>query len=88
MARSYHVPFYRCDCKHIAPVAALAPGTEIIFGISFHNILMDAEAQKVLAVAMAATQARGEVLQTFFEPASLADQVRAERPVGFEPLTC
>ena len=57
-------------------VAALAPGTEIIFEYHVPKELVDEETQKILAAVMAAGAARGEPLQSFFEPAQLAEQVR------------
>jgi methyltransferase (TIGR00027 family) len=56
-------------------VAALAPGTEIIFEYTVPKDLVDEETQKFLAVSMTAAQARGEPQQSFFEPAKLAEQV-------------
>jgi methyltransferase (TIGR00027 family) len=57
-------------------VGALAPGTEIIFEYSVPKDLVDEETQKMLAVVLTATQARGEPQRSFFEPAKLAEQVR------------
>jgi O-methyltransferase involved in polyketide biosynthesis len=57
-------------------VAALAPGTEIIFEYNVPKELVDEETQKILAAAMAGAQGRGEPQGTFFEPAKLAEQVR------------
>jgi methyltransferase (TIGR00027 family) len=57
-------------------VAALAPGTEIIFQYLVPKESVDEENQRILARSMAVTAARGEPLQTFFEPAQLAEQVR------------
>jgi methyltransferase (TIGR00027 family) len=65
-------------------VAALAPRTEIIFEYIVPKDLVDAETQKMLAVALIAAQARGEPQQTFFEPAKLAEQVRK---IGFAEVT-
>lgn len=65
-------------------VAALAPGTEIIFEYNVPKDLVDAETQKILAAAMTAAQARGEPQQTFFEPAKLAEQVRK---IGFAEVS-
>jgi O-methyltransferase involved in polyketide biosynthesis len=57
-------------------VAALAPGTEIIFEYNVPKDLVDEETQKILAAVMIAAEARGEPQQTFFEPGKLAEQVR------------
>jgi O-methyltransferase involved in polyketide biosynthesis len=57
-------------------IAALAPGTEIIFEYIVPKELVDEETQKIVAAAMAAVAARGEPLKSFFEPADLAEQVR------------
>jgi methyltransferase (TIGR00027 family) len=65
-------------------VAALAPGTKIIFEYNVPKDLVDAETQKILAAAMTAAQARGEPQQTFFEPAKLAEQVRK---IGFAEVS-
>ncbi len=65
-------------------VAALAPGTEIIFEYNVPKDLVDEETQKILAAATTATQARGESQGTSFEPASLAEQVRK---IGFAEVT-
>jgi methyltransferase (TIGR00027 family) len=65
-------------------VAALAPGTEIIFEYIVPKDLVDEETQKVLAAAMAAAEARGEPQQSFFEPAQLAEQVRK---IGFTEIS-
>ncbi len=65
-------------------VAALAPGTEIIFEYNVPKDLVDEETQKILAAATAATQARGESQGTSFEPAKLAEQVRK---IGFAEVS-
>jgi methyltransferase (TIGR00027 family) len=65
-------------------VAALAPGTEIIFEYIVPKDLVDEETQKVLAAAMAAAEARGEPQRSFFEPAQLAEQVRT---IGFAEVS-
>ncbi len=65
-------------------VAALAPGTEIIFEYSVPKELVDEETQKILAASMTAGQARGEPQQSFFEPAKLAEQVRK---IGFAEVS-
>jgi O-methyltransferase involved in polyketide biosynthesis len=65
-------------------IAALAPGTEIIFEYVVPRELLDEETQKLLAVAMAASQARGETQRSFFEPAKLAEQVRN---IGFAEVS-
>src|SRR5216684_3181128 len=57
-------------------VAALAPGTEIIFQYLVPKELLDEESQRLLAVVMAETAARGEPHLSFFEPAKLAEQVQ------------
>jgi O-methyltransferase involved in polyketide biosynthesis len=65
-------------------LAALAPGTEIIFEYIVPKDLVDEETQKMLAVVLIAAQARGEPQQTFFEPARLAEQVRK---IGFAEVS-
>jgi O-methyltransferase involved in polyketide biosynthesis len=65
-------------------VAALAPGTEIIFEYSVPKDLVDEETQKMLAAVMTTSQARGEPQQSFFEPARLAEQVRK---IGFAEIS-
>ena len=65
-------------------VAALAPGTEIIFEYFVPKDLLDENTQRMLATAMTATQARGEAVQSFFEPARLAEQVRK---IGFAEVS-
>jgi methyltransferase (TIGR00027 family) len=57
-------------------VAALAPGTEIIFQYLLPKELVDEANQRILARTIAVTAARGEPLRSFFEPANLAQQVR------------
>ncbi len=84
MARCYHVPLYRRDFGTLRAVAALAPGTEIIFEYVVPKELVDEETQKLLAVAIAASQARGETQRSFFEPATLAEQVRK---IGFTEVS-
>jgi O-methyltransferase involved in polyketide biosynthesis len=65
-------------------VAALAPGTEIIFEYNVPKDLVDEETQKILAAAMKGAQARGEPQGTFFEPVKLAEQVRK---IGFAEVS-
>jgi methyltransferase (TIGR00027 family) len=65
-------------------VAALAPGTEIIFEYNVPKELVDEETQRILAAATTATQARGESQGTSFEPGKLAEQVRK---IGFAEVT-
>jgi methyltransferase (TIGR00027 family) len=49
-------------------IAALAPGTEIIFEYNVSKELVDGKTRKILAVVMAAGAARGEPLRSFFVP--------------------
>ena len=49
-------------------VAALAPGTEIIFEYNVPKDLVDEETQKILAAAMTAAQAHGEPQGAFSNP--------------------
>jgi methyltransferase (TIGR00027 family) len=65
-------------------VAALAPGTEIIFEYTVPKDLVDEETQKMLAVVLPAAQARGEPQTSFFDPAKLAEQVRK---IGFAEVS-
>ena len=57
-------------------IAALAPGTEIIFQYSVPREVVDEEAQKMLALIMSRAATLGEPYRSFFEPAQLAEQVR------------
>jgi O-methyltransferase involved in polyketide biosynthesis len=57
-------------------VVALAAGTEIIFEYMVRKELVDEDTQRILSQIMAAGAARGEPLQSFFEPANLIEQVR------------
>jgi methyltransferase (TIGR00027 family) len=57
-------------------VAALAPGTQIVFQYLLPTELVDEENRRILAAVMARAAALGEPLQSFFEPAQLAEQVR------------
>jgi methyltransferase (TIGR00027 family) len=65
-------------------IAALAPGTEIIFEYHVPKELVDAETQRLLSVVMAAGATRGEPLLSFFDPAKLAEEVRK---VGFAEVS-
>jgi methyltransferase (TIGR00027 family) len=65
-------------------VAALASGTEIIFQYSVPKELVDQEDRRMLAVMMADAAARGEPLQSFFQPAELAEEVRE---LGFDEVS-
>jgi O-methyltransferase involved in polyketide biosynthesis len=56
-------------------VAALAPGTEIIFQYTVPKELVDEKTQRLLAAVMARTAARGEPYRSFFEPVQLAEEV-------------
>jgi O-methyltransferase involved in polyketide biosynthesis len=84
MARCHDVPLYRRYFRYIAAVAALAHGTEIIFEYIVPKHLVDEETQNMLAVVLAAAQARGEPQETFFEPDKLAEQVRK---IGFAEVS-
>ncbi len=55
-------------------VAALAPGTEIIFQYTVPKELVDEENQRILARSMAGAEALGEPYRSFFEPAQLAKE--------------
>src|SRR5262249_14380621 len=72
------VHFLKADAifSTLRTVAALAPGTEIIFEYLVPKELLDEENQRFLARTMAVTVARGEPLLSFFEPARLAEEVR------------
>ncbi len=65
-------------------IASLAAGTEIIFQYLVPKELVDEEAQRILAVIMADTAARGEPHQSFFEPAKLAERGEPHQSF-FEP---
>jgi methyltransferase (TIGR00027 family) len=56
-------------------IATLALGTEIIFQYTVPKERCDEETQRLLAVVMAASAARGEPWQSSFEPAKLSEQV-------------
>ncbi|MBV8356447.1 MAG: class I SAM-dependent methyltransferase [Deltaproteobacteria bacterium] len=55
--------------------ATLAPGTEIIFQYTVPKELCDEESQRLLAVVMPVSTARGEPWQSSFVPATLSEQV-------------
>jgi methyltransferase (TIGR00027 family) len=57
-------------------IAALAPGTEIIFHYTVPKESVDEQTQLMLAAVMGFAAARGEPYRSVFEPAQLADQVR------------
>jgi methyltransferase (TIGR00027 family) len=57
-------------------IAALAPGTEIIFHYTVPKESVDEKTQLMLAAVMGFAAARGEPYRSVFEPAQLADQVR------------
>jgi methyltransferase (TIGR00027 family) len=57
-------------------VAALAPGTEIIFEYEILDSLLDAESQYMVAVLKAGAASRGEPWLSFFDPASLMARLR------------
>ena len=57
-------------------VAALAPGTEIIFEYGVPREMCDEEGQKHFDLMMAATADDGEPWRSFFEPDKLAEKVR------------
>jgi O-methyltransferase involved in polyketide biosynthesis len=61
-------------------VAALAPGSEIIFEYLIPDSLLDADGQRIAAVLKAAAAARGEPALSFFDPANLMARLRE---VGF-----
>jgi methyltransferase (TIGR00027 family) len=65
-------------------IAALAPGTEIIFEYNVPKHLVDEETRRMVELAEAASQARGEPQGTSFETARLADQVRK---IGFATVS-
>ena len=65
-------------------VAALAPGTEIIFEYNVPKDLVDEQTQKILAASMTAAQAHGEPQGTFFEPVKLAERVQK---IGFAEVS-
>ncbi len=57
-------------------VAALAPGTEIIFEYVILDSLLDAESQRMAAVVKAGAAARGEPWLSFFDPVGLRARLR------------
>jgi O-methyltransferase involved in polyketide biosynthesis len=61
-------------------VAALAPGSEIIFEYLIPDSLLDADGQRMAAVLKATAATRGEPGLSFFDPASLMARLRG---VGF-----
>ena len=56
-------------------IAALPPGTEIIFQYSVPKEVVDEEAQQMLAVMMSQAASHDEPLQSFFKPEQLRKQV-------------
>jgi O-methyltransferase involved in polyketide biosynthesis len=70
---------YGCGCQLHSH-----PERRSFFEYSIPKDLVDEETQKILAVAMTATQARGEPQRSFFEPVKLAEQVRE---VGFAEVS-
>lgn len=66
--------------RTLKEVAALAPGSELVFQYSPPEVLMDAEAQPIIAEIKATSAARGEPWLSLFEPLSFAARVKA---VGF-----
>ena len=65
-------------------IAALKPGTEIIFEYNVPRELLDESGQRLHAALTAFVAARGEPQQSFFEPADLAEQVRK---LGFAEIS-
>ena len=57
-------------------IAALKPGTEIVFEYNLLKELLDERGQRIHAALTAFAAARGEPHKSFFEPANLAEQVR------------
>jgi methyltransferase (TIGR00027 family) len=72
--------------RTLRTVAALAPGTEIIFQYTVPKELVDEENQRILARRMAENAARGEPYRSSFEPTQLAEQVRKLGFVGVSDL--
>lgn len=66
--------------RTLKEVAALAPGSEIVFQYSLPEVLMNVEARPIIAEIKATSAARGEPWLSLFEPGSLAARVKA---VGF-----
>ena len=65
-------------------VAALAPGTEIIFQYTLPKESLEGEARQMLQAVMASVSSRGEPPKSFFEPKDLAEQVRK---IGFAEVS-
>jgi methyltransferase (TIGR00027 family) len=65
-------------------VAALAPGTEIIFQYSIPKELVDQETRRMLEAVMAVNASRGEPFKSCFEPVQLMKQVRS---LGFAEVS-
>jgi methyltransferase (TIGR00027 family) len=57
-------------------VAAMAPGSEIVFGYAVLETLLDEEYRRLMAVVKAYTAARGEPYRSQFEPTTLAMRVK------------
>jgi methyltransferase (TIGR00027 family) len=75
------IPYLTSDAifTTLRTIAALAPGTEIIFEYGVPRKMLDGESQKYFDVLMAAGADRGEPFRSFFEPAILAEKVRKLR---------
>jgi methyltransferase (TIGR00027 family) len=71
-------PFLTADAifDTLRTIAALAPGTEIIFEYTVPREMRDEESQKHFDMMMAAGADRGEPFRSFFEPDKLAEKVR------------
>ena len=72
------VPYLTSDAifDTLRTVAALAPGTEIIFEYVVPRKMFDEEGQKLFDLMMVATAGHGEPWRSFFEPDKLAEKVR------------
>jgi methyltransferase (TIGR00027 family) len=68
------VPYLTSDAifDTLRTVAALAPGTEIIFEYVVPRKMFDEEGQKLFDLMMVATAGHGEPWRSFFEPDKLA----------------
>ena len=58
-------------------VAAIAPGSKIVFGYDVSETLLDEENRRLLAVFKAFAAARGEPIRSLFEPTNLVARVKA-----------
>jgi methyltransferase (TIGR00027 family) len=69
--------------KTLREVAAVAPGSEIVFGYGVREALLDEESQRMRAVLKERVAASGEPNLSLFDPADLIARVQA---LGFSQV--